>query len=183
MGAGLKNRRCAHGKTVSGDRADINDVSTWKTHSDAAMTRCIGSGRWAAARSICVQQKQRQPESGYQRTFDGTDAADDIYYDDYAYRWREKTATPVYDHVDNTVDEGDGAVRDNITEEAHGGTQTDGHASGSGRRGFSAGRILGVMWMAGRTGRRRLDPARPRAFCWMESASRGTGRQLVLPLT
>ena len=109
--------------------ADINDVSTWKTHiPDAADDPFHTYWEWTTGGSTIYMptfnKNKDSLKADINGTYDGTDATDDIHYNDYhAYSLGEqKTDNAVYDKDDNTVDEGDAAVEGtNITtkEETH----------------------------------------------------------------
>ena len=85
-------------------------------------------------------------------TYDGTDATDNIYYDDYvAYTAGEsKTADAVYDADDNTVDEGDAAVEGtNITtvSETHTAANTQSGTVMTMQEWIDAGSQPGAYWV------------------------------------
>ena len=115
--------------------ADINDKTTWKTHIPgdtvaASADDDVFHDYWTwsfGGQTIYMPTFNRNKDSlaaDINGTYEGTDASDDVHYDDYhAYTVDEtKTADAVYDADDNTVDEGDDAVEGtNITtvEETH----------------------------------------------------------------
>ena len=133
LGAGLKTGDADYDSKeavslIAG--ADINDVTTWKTHIPDDATDTFHDDYWSwtlGGQTTYMPTFNKNKDSlkaDINGTYDGTDATDDIHYDDYhAYSLGEqKTADAVYDADDNSVDEGDNAVNpDNITtkEETH----------------------------------------------------------------
>ena len=115
--------------------ADINDVSTWKTHIPDDDTDVFHNDYWnwtLGGQTIYMPTFNKNKDSlatDINGTYEGTDASDDIHYDDYVpYAAGEsKTDNAIYDADDNEVDEGDAAVEGtNITtvEETHVATST-----------------------------------------------------------
>ena len=133
VGAGLKTGDADYASKeavslVTG--ANINDVSTWKTHIPDDATDVFHDDYWnwtlggSTTYMPTFNKNKDSLKADINGTYDGTDATDDIHYNDYhAYSLGEqKTDNAVYDKDDNTVDEGDAAVEGtNITtkEETH----------------------------------------------------------------
>ena len=138
VGAGLKTGDADYDSKeavslVAG--ADINDVSTWKTHIPDDETDVFHDDYWSwtlGGQTTYMPTFNKNKDSlaaDINGTYDGTDAADDIHYDDYVpyANGEQKTANTVYDADENEIDEGDGAVEGaNITtvEETHTATST-----------------------------------------------------------
>ena len=123
-GAGLKTGSADYdakqaASLVAG--ADINDVKTWTTHVPAGTVgNCTNDfhlyWNWdMGGQTVFMPTFDKNKDSlaaDINGTYDGTDAADDVHYDDYvAYAdGDQKTGNAVYDADDNSVDEGDAAV-------------------------------------------------------------------------
>ena len=138
LGAGLKTGDADYDSKeavslVAG--ADINDVSTWKTHIPDDETDVFHDDYWSwtlGGQTTYMPTFNKNKDSlvaDVNGTYDGTDAADDIHYDDYVpyANGEQKTANAVYDADENEIDEGDAAVEGaNITtvEETHTATST-----------------------------------------------------------
>ena len=138
VGAGLKTGDADYDSKeavslVAG--ADINDVSTWKTHIPDDETDVFHDDYWSwtlggqTTYMPTFNKNKDSLEADVNGTYDGTDAADDIHYDDYVpyANGEQKTANAVYDADENEIDEGDAAVEGtNITtvEETHMATST-----------------------------------------------------------
>ena len=135
-GAGLKTGSADYDAKQAAplvDGADINDVKTWTTHVPAGIVgNCTNDfhlyWNWdMGGQTVYMPTFDKNKDSlaaDINGTYDGTDAADDVHYDDYvAYAdGDQKTGNAVYDADDNSVDEGDAAVEGtNITtvEETH----------------------------------------------------------------
>ena len=115
--------------------ADINDVSTWKTHIPDDESDVFHNDYWSwklGGQTTYMPTFNKNKDSlaaDINGTYEGTNAADDVHYDDYVtYAAGEsKTDSAIYDADENDIDEGDGAVEGtNITktEETHVATST-----------------------------------------------------------
>lgn len=100
---------------------DINDPSTWTTHIPAGSADICAAAfheYWSwdmGGQTVYMptfNMNKDSLEADVNGTYDGTDATDDIHYDDYVpYTEGEtKPGAEVWDADDNTVDEGDAAV-------------------------------------------------------------------------
>ena len=160
VGAGLKTGDSDYASKeavslVTG--ANINDVSTWKTHiPDAADDPFHTYWEWTTGGSTIYMptfnKNKDSLKADINGTYDGTDATDNIYYDDYvAYTAGEsKTADAVYDADDNTVDEGDAAVEGtNITtvSETHTAANTQSGTVMTMQEWIDAGSQPGAYWV------------------------------------
>ncbi len=125
MGAGLKTGDGDYGAKqaeplVPG--ADINDPSTWKTHvPDAEDDPFHEYVEWElGGQTVYMPTFNKNKDSlkaDINGTYDGTDATDDIHYDDYhAYTLGEtKTGDEIYDADEDTEDESDPIEGTDIT--------------------------------------------------------------------
>ena len=137
-GAGLKtgdNGFDSKAATSLVGGANIDDVTTWKTHipgdtieggtaDDPFQTYWKWTTGGQTTYMPTFNKNKDSLAADINGTYEGTDPDDNVHYDDYhAYTpGEQKTDDAVYDNDDNTTDEGESAVNpDNITtkEETH----------------------------------------------------------------